>query len=161
MTNHVAFEHHERQDGLGYPRGLHGTNSIRRSRSDSQNILLISEIAAVADVYDMLSIRRPGYPGLTPKQIADTIRRLSGTFLNQELARIFLSIFPVLPVGINVVILTGRYANYKGAVVQTNSEQPDRPLIRLLFSPQGERIVPIELDLRQDESTTVEAVLAQ
>jgi putative nucleotidyltransferase with HDIG domain len=159
MVNHVAFEHHERQDGLGYPRGLHGTNTIRRSRTASQNILLISEIAAVADVHDILSIRRPGYPGLTPAQIADSIRQFGGTLLNREVVQIFLSIFPVLPIGINIVIRTGRYTGYKGVVTQTNAEQPDRPVIRLIFTPQGRRIVPIDLDLSIEESITVEAIL--
>lgn len=159
MTNHVALEHHERQDGLGYPRGLHGTNNIKRSRTDRRNILLIAEIATVADVYDILSVNRPEMRGLTPKQIADTMRRLSGTFLNREIVKVFLSMVSILPVGIDIIVRNGRYAGYKGVVVRANIEQPEYPLVRLLYNPRGDRVVPIDLDLANNQSVTVEAIL--
>jgi len=28
LSNHVPFQHHERQDGSGYPRGLRATNKL-------------------------------------------------------------------------------------------------------------------------------------
>ena len=161
MTNHVALEHHERQDGSGYPRGLHGTNRIECSRSDRQNILLIAEIAAVADVYDILSMNRLGTQALTPKQIADTMWRLSGTFLNREVIDLFLSMVPILPTGMDVIVRTGRYVGYRGVVARVNLEQPKRPLVRLLYNPQQERTVPIDLDLARNPDITVEAILPQ
>src|SRR5207248_9827316 len=30
LSNHVAYQHHERQDGHGYPRGLAGTTQVSR-----------------------------------------------------------------------------------------------------------------------------------
>jgi putative nucleotidyltransferase with HDIG domain len=159
MTNHVALEHHERQDGRGYPRRLHGTNSIERSRFDRQNTLLIAEIAAVADVYDMLSVERPGRPALTPQQITVTMHRLSGTFLNREIVRHFLEKLSVLPTGTDVIVRTSRYAGYKGVVAQPNQKQPERPLVRLLYNPQGDRISPIDLDLARAGTVMVEATL--
>lgn len=160
MTNHVALQHHERQDGRGYPRGLRGHNTINRPRSsNTKNILLIAEIAAVADAYDILSANRPGRQFLSPRQVADTMCRLSGTVLNREIVQLFLSMLPILPTGMNIVVSSGRYANYKGVVVKANREQEDQPLIRLLFNPQGDHIVPIDLDLAKESSITVEAVL--
>lgn len=160
MTNHVALEHHERQDGLGYPRGLHGTNRLNRLNSDNRNILLIAEIAAVADVFDMLSINRPGCRALTPRQIAETMRRLAGNVLNRELVELFLSMIPVLPPGIHIVVRAGRYTDYRGVVVRVeNQDKPDRPLVRLLYNPQGERIVPVNLNLARESAVEVEAML--
>jgi HD-GYP domain-containing protein (c-di-GMP phosphodiesterase class II) len=161
MTNHVALEHHERQDGRGYPRGLHGSNRIERSQFDRQNILLIAEIAAIADVYDVLSVDKPERPALTPQQIADTMRRMTGAFLNREIVGLFLSMLPTLPTGIDVMVRAGRYTGYKGVVVQANKKQPDRPLVRLLANAKGDRITPIELDLAKDKTATVEAMLHQ
>jgi putative two-component system response regulator len=43
----VAYEHHERWDGKGYPRGIAG-----------EDIHLFSRIAAVADVFDALVSKR-------------------------------------------------------------------------------------------------------
>lgn len=161
IANHVALEHHERQDGRGYPRRLYGTNTIERPRFDRQNIQLIAEISTIADVYDTLSTERPGQPALTPTQVINTIRQLSGTFLNTEIVNIFLKLVPVLPTGISVVARTGRYVGYRGVVVQANKKQPEHPIIRLLYNPNQDRIVPIEIDLARDKTTTVEAILHQ
>ena len=43
----IALAHHEKYDGTGYPRGLHG-----------ENIPLAARIVAVADVYDALTFSR-------------------------------------------------------------------------------------------------------
>ncbi|MCL4294709.1 MAG: HD domain-containing protein [Anaerolineae bacterium] len=160
LVNHVALEHHERQDGLGYPRNLRGTNKIDRPMQDAQNIKLIAEIAAVADVYDMLNTHRPNRPALTPPQISDTMRRMTGTFLNREITEHFLSLLTILPVGLGVIVQGGRYVGYKGVIVKVNHKQPYRPLIRLLYNSQGGRILPIELDLARELSMSVEATLA-
>ena len=47
MAKNVAYSHHERWDGNGYPYGLKG-----------ENIPLSARITAVADVYDALTTRR-------------------------------------------------------------------------------------------------------
>lgn len=159
LVNHVALEHHERQDGLGYPRGLRSTNRIERTRFSRDNILLIAEIAAVADVYDMLSNGTAQQIPLTPNQVAATMRQLAGTFLNQEIVNVFLSMLPIYPTGMNVVVRTGRYANYRGVVLDSNSKQPERPTIRLLFNPQGGRITPIDLNLTGNTNLMIEATL--
>lgn len=159
MVNHVALEHHERQDGRGYPRGLQGNNLLRRSPADSNNIQRIAEIAAVADVYDLLSVEKPGRAALSPQQVAATIHRMAGPILNRQVVDQFLRILPDFPVGIDVVVTDGRYEGYKGVVAQGNRKQPERPLVRLLCNPQGDRIVPIDLDLAQDQTSTVEAIL--
>jgi len=159
MVNHVALQHHERQDGLGYPRGLRSTNTIERTRFGRDNISLIAEITAVADVFDILSNGGAQNAPLTPPQIAATMRRLGGTFLNREIVTIFLALLPVFPAGLNVVARAGRYANYKGVVLEPNSKQPDRPTIRLMFNPQGVRISPIDLNLATRDNISIEAML--
>ncbi len=161
IANHVALEHHERQDGRGYPRRLYGTNTIERPRFDRQNIQLLAEITAIADVHDILSTERLGQPALTPTQVIKTIRQLSGTVLNAEIVNAFLKLVPILPTGISVVVRTGRYVGYHGVVVHANKKRPEYPLIRLLYNPNHDRIVPIEIDLARDKTTTVEAILHQ
>ena len=159
MVNHVALQHHERQDGRGFPRGLQGNNSIRRSFSDQRNILLIAEISAVADIYDLLSVERPGHLSLTPQQIAATMRQMAGPILNTQVVDQFLSILPLFPVGIDVVVNSGRYSGYKGVVAKSNRKNPERPVVRILYNFQGDRIVPVTLDLSQDFTSSVEAFL--
>lgn len=161
IANHIALQHHERQDGRGYPRRLYGTNTIDRPKFDRQNIQILAEIATIADTYDILSTERPGQPALTPTQVIKTIRQMAGTFLNTEIVEVFLNIVPLLPAGISVVVRTGRYVGYRGIVVHANKKKPDYPIIRLLYNPNKDRIVPIEIDLSRDKTTTVEAIVHQ
>lgn len=44
----IALEHHERWDGMGYPRGLKG-----------EDISIYARITAIADVFDALTVKRP------------------------------------------------------------------------------------------------------
>jgi hypothetical protein len=88
VASHVAYQHHERQDGAGYPRGLRGANRVGRARTDPPSsqgrILLEAEIAAVADVYVTLNARRPGRRSLDAHEVAGALRLLSGPHLNRE-----------------------------------------------------------------------------
>jgi putative two-component system response regulator len=63
----IAWCHHERWDGSGYPRGLAG-----------EQIPLLARIAAVADVFDALTSERPYKQAWSPKQAAEHIRQNSG-----------------------------------------------------------------------------------
>src|SRR5437867_2884387 len=85
LATTIALQHHERQDGRGYPRGLRGNNRIHLSAFDRDrgDIALMAEIAAVADVYDALSSNRPHRPALPPDQVVATLRRIAGTHLNR------------------------------------------------------------------------------
>ncbi len=159
MANHVALEHHERQDGKGYPRGLRGTNQIQRTRFDRETILLISEIATVADVFDILNRANPHRPALSPRQIHAAMRQLSGTFLNREIVDVFLQLLPALPIGLPVIVRTSRYNKYSGIVISTNPNNPDRPNIRLQFNQYGARITPIDINLASRPEIVVEATL--
>lgn len=59
IPNAIALQHHERQDGFGYPQALRGTNRISRETHGQGRIILDAEIAAVADVHDALAADRP------------------------------------------------------------------------------------------------------
>ena len=67
LADVVAWTHHERFDGSGYPRGLHG-----------EEIPLAGRIAAVADVFDALTSDRPYRAAMTEHEALDTIRGDSG-----------------------------------------------------------------------------------
>jgi diguanylate cyclase (GGDEF)-like protein/PAS domain S-box-containing protein len=75
-----VLAHHERYDGCGYPRGLKGTD-----------IPLCSRILAVVDTWDAMVSDRPYRKALTPDQAAAEIQRVSGTQLDPDLARLFIT----------------------------------------------------------------------
>lgn len=74
----LIMAHHERLDGLGYPRGLVG-----------EQIPMIARIIAVADAYDAMTARDSyGSPKSSFEAIAE-LRRVSGTQLDGDLVDLF------------------------------------------------------------------------
>ena len=74
----IIMAHHERFDGLGYPRGLTG-----------EQIPLLARIVAVADTYDAMTARDSyGSPKSSFEAIAE-LRRVSGTQLDGNLVELF------------------------------------------------------------------------
>jgi putative two-component system response regulator len=63
LADTVAWTHHERFDGSGYPRGLSG-----------EEIPLAGRIAAVADVFDALASDRPYHRALPEREALEIIR---------------------------------------------------------------------------------------
>jgi HD-GYP domain-containing protein (c-di-GMP phosphodiesterase class II) len=120
----AALEHHERENGSGYPQRL-----------NSEKISLYAKIISVACSYEALSSKRPhkeakdGYTGMLEllknegKQYDDTVVR----------ALVFsLSIYPI---GLYVLLSSGK----KGQVVDVNPENPRFPLVQIFgeLTPDG------------------------
>lgn len=77
----IIMAHHERIDGLGYPRGLSG-----------EQIPAIARIIAVADTYDAMTARDSyGEPKSSFEAIAE-LRRVSGSQLDGELVELFVNV---------------------------------------------------------------------
>ena len=82
LLNHaeaMTGGHHENWDGSGYPLGLRG-----------RNIPLQARLMAIVDVYDALTIARPGRRKMSHKEAVEMIQSYSGTHFDPELVSIFL-----------------------------------------------------------------------
>jgi len=79
----VAFEHHMKFNGTGYP------DTRRRGRRQH----IISQMIAIADVFDALRTERPYRKPMTVPEILEVIRNLSGKELNPLLVDNFISAF--------------------------------------------------------------------
>ena len=77
----IALSHHERWDGSGYPYGLAG-----------EDIPLVGQITAVADVFDALTHERPYKPAWTIQKAVAEIERNSGTHFNPRVVEAFLKL---------------------------------------------------------------------
>lgn len=77
----ATTQHHERFDGLGYPRGLSG-----------KNISLSGRIVAIADAYDVMTAARSYKKPLPAAQARAELTRNSGTQFDPHLVRSFLEI---------------------------------------------------------------------
>ena len=156
LPPHVAFQHHEKQDGSGYPRGLTGNNRLMISK-EPRTIHLYGSIAAVADVYDALSSDRPYRKALTPEKVIEIMRGMKETHLNRDVLRYFFAITPVFPVGTIIRVLNGQYLNHIGIVSGLNDGNHERPIIRLIFNPIKKRIPPVDINLLLHEDIKIES----
>lgn len=158
LPPHVVFQHHERQDGSGYPRGLTGNNRLDIS-DEPRTIHLYAGIAAVADVFDALSSDRPYRKALPPEEVVGVLRAKAGAELNREVVRTFLDVVPIYPVGNTVRIVRGKNLYHIGVVVRTNPDRLDRPVIRVLIDQNRRRIAPIEIDLAVEDDIEIASIL--
>jgi putative two-component system response regulator len=79
----VALTHHERWDGSGYPRGLHG-----------EQIPLAGRICAVADVFDAMTTARPYRPAIPTAAVIEEMRLGRGRHFDPRLLDLFLARLP-------------------------------------------------------------------
>jgi putative two-component system response regulator len=75
----IAFTHHEKYDGSGYPRGLAG-----------ENIPLVGRIAAICDVFDALTSDRVYKKAMEVEQAVEIMRKESGSHFDPVLLELFL-----------------------------------------------------------------------
>lgn len=164
LPAHVAFQHHERQDGTGYPRGLSGSNQVMRwsaERVHPKRMMLIAEITAVADVYSAIASDRPYRPAMPPEKVADVLLSMAGSHLNRDIVGLFMKVVPIYPVGLWMSVLTGDHAGRRGVVCELNKGELHRPWLRLLIDERGEVLVdPVEIDLAADPLIKVQSIAA-
>ena len=77
----MAYYHHERWDGHGYPEGLKG-----------EDIPLFGRIMAVADVYDALICKRRYKPSFSHEEAVSIIGRNKGTQFDPSVVDAFLEV---------------------------------------------------------------------
>jgi putative nucleotidyltransferase with HDIG domain len=78
----IVLEHHERLDGSGYPRGLHG-----------DSILLESRVLGVADVVEAIASHRPYRPALGIDAALEEIQSRRGTLFEPGVVDACLKLF--------------------------------------------------------------------
>jgi len=75
----IAYEHHERWDGTGYPRGLKG-----------EEINIFARMVALADVFDALTHKRTYKEAWSVEEAVDYIQKHAGTHFDPTLVSIFM-----------------------------------------------------------------------
>jgi putative nucleotidyltransferase with HDIG domain len=135
VVAHCAYQHHERLDGSGYPRGI-----------KDKEIHFFGKIIAVADVFDAVTSNRVYRKALLPHEGLEILYSGSGTLFDQKIIEAFRQAVAVYPSGITVELNDGR----KGIVSQQNVGLSDRPIIRILEEKGIEVNCPYELDLKNE-----------
>ena len=143
LAQHVVYQHHERQDGAGYPRRLRGLNRIYRSRAeqlDGRLITQIAAIAAIADAFAAMRTDRPHRPACTQEQTAAALREMKGVALNAQMVEVFLGLIPDFPLGATVTLWGGGFRGQQGVVVEYDEANPRRPVVCLRRGDQPQSL---------------------
>ena len=139
----VAFEHHLRLDGTGYPHGVHRS---------SLNIATM--LCSIADVYDAMRSQRRYQQAFPTDRILTVLLRNDGKQFDQHLVRRFVQLVGIYPAGNLVRLNTGEIA----VVLRVHAPDPYRPRVRVLFGRQGNRLeLPIDLSLWEADATSAHA----
>ncbi|GAK86732.1 pole remodelling regulatory diguanylate cyclase [Vibrio ponticus] len=80
FAKEIAYSHHEKWDGSGYPQGLKG-----------QDIPLSARIMAIADVYDALISERVYKPAFSHEKSVSIIEQSRGSHFEPLLVDVFLA----------------------------------------------------------------------
>jgi len=121
----VAFEHHLRIDGTGYPNGV-----------NRPTLNLGTMLCGIADVYDAMRSQRAYQQSYPTDRILQVLKRNDGQQFDQNLVRRFVQLLGIYPVGNFVKLNTGEIA----VVRQVHAPDPYRPQVRVLFDKAGTRL---------------------
>jgi len=140
----VAFEHHLRADGTGYPVGV-----------ARPTLNLATTLVGIADVYDAMRSQRVYQEAFPTDRILAVLQRNHGLQFDQHLVRRFSQLVGIYPPGNIVRLNSGEVA----VVLQTYAPDPHRPRVRLMQASDGTRLSrPVDVNLWDDE--TERAIMA-
>ncbi len=95
----IVAQHHERQDGSGYPHGLRGGE-----------ITMLAAMAGLVDTFSALTSARPYAEQLSPSNALSYLYKQKGRFFPEALVEQFIQCIGIYPVGSVVEMNTGEVA---------------------------------------------------
>lgn len=126
-------QHHERENGSGYPRGLAGPN-----------ISLFGRMAAIADCFAALTNQRPYAEAVSAYDALRSLSGWGGDYFHAPIVEQFIQAVGVFPVGSLVELSTGEVA----AVISHNKTRRLKPRVLVITGPDKTRSVhPATMDL--------------
>ncbi|MDR3174497.1 MAG: HD-GYP domain-containing protein [Treponema sp.] len=120
----AALEHHERENGSGYPRQL-----------TSDKISLYSKIIAVACSYEAISSYRPHREARDGYTSMLELLKNEGKQYDDTIVRALVYSLSIYPIGLYVLLSNGK----RGQVVDVNPENPRFPVVQIFgeLNPDG------------------------
>ena len=137
-TIEIAFSHHERAAGQGYPRGI-----------KQEQISQFSRIVAIVDIYDALSSDRVYHKGITVQETMKRLYEWRAKSLDATLVEQFIQALGVYPVGSTVELNSGELA----LVLCAEADSRLQPRVMTITNADKRQTLPHRLvDLAREES---------
>ena len=142
----VAFEHHLRADGTGYPRG-----------ATRPQLNVATMLCGISDVYDAMRSQRVYQQVFPTDRVLAVLQKNDGKQFDQNLVRRFVQLVGIYPAG-NVVRLD---TNEIAVVVKVHAPDPYRPRVKVLLAADRSPIDrPYEVNLWEGLEGVADSVQA-
>ncbi len=99
VASAIAFEHHARFDGSGYPKLGHSDGHGHERSRHGRDLHLFSRLVSVSDTYDAITTRRSYRRAETPTRALNVLLNGAGTSYDPDLVRAFIQLMGVYPPG--------------------------------------------------------------
>ncbi|WP_256756687.1 HD-GYP domain-containing protein [Cohnella sp. WQ 127256] len=144
LAAHCAYQHHERINGCGYPRGIKG-----------DQIHEYAKWIGIVDSYDAMTSQRIYRNAMLPHQAVEALYSGSDILYETSMLRLFRDKVAIYPVGLSVKLNTGQSA----IVCDINSTCAHRPVIRVLTDEYGVELkAPFDMDLSTNLSVLISKI---
>ncbi|WP_096156771.1 MULTISPECIES: HD-GYP domain-containing protein [Bacillus] len=140
LVAHCAFQHHERLNGSGYPRGI-----------KEKDIHLFGKILAVADVFDAVTSHRVYRDAMLPHEGLEILYGGSGSLYDPAIIDAFRKSVAIYPYGLAVELSDNR----KAIVIGQNKEMTERPILRVIEENGNELETPYDINLKEQLDVTI------
>jgi len=141
----VAFEHHARYDGLGYP-------PAGRSLRD---LHFYSRLVATADTYDAITTRRSYRRAETPNRALHVLLSGAGSIYDPDFTRAFIEMVGVYPPGSLLELSDG------DVVMVTRANEGGGAPDVVLLRPSGEALLEEPMEATIGERTVADQLLPE
>ena len=130
----AVLEHHENEDGSGYPRGI-----------TSPEISRLAKHLSVCDIYDALISYRTYRRAMTPLEALRCLYHDRGNRHCPDSLDSFIRFIGVYPVGSFVRLSDGRH----GVVTDFTEKKSTRPTVKIVYDKKLRSILPQTVDLSE------------
>ena len=133
----VAFEHHLRLDGSGYP-------AVKRSGLNIGTML-----CSIADVYDAMRSQRAYQKAQPSERVLAVLKKEDGSHFDRNLVRRFVQLLGIYPPGTLVKLKSDEV----GVVMRVHAPDPYRPRVKVLFDKDARPYeTPFEINLWETDA---------
>lgn len=143
LVAHCAFQHHERLDGSGYPRGL-----------VSAEIHPYAKIIAVADVFDAITTERVYSEKRIPAEALNILAKDAGVLFDEAVVKALKDSIVHYPNGTVVILTDGR----RGIISRQNALLPAFPHVRIFEENAVLLSATYEIDLASIDNVYIDKV---
>ncbi|RED64042.1 HD-GYP domain-containing protein [Cohnella lupini] len=144
LAAHCAYQHHERINGSGYPRGIKG-----------DEIHDYAKWIGIVDSYDAMTSHRVYRNAMLPHQAVEALYSGSDILYDTSMLQLFRDKVAIYPIGLTVKLNTGQSA----VVSDINSTCVHRPVIRVLTDEYGMELKsPFDMDLSKNLNVLISKI---